>query len=810
MANAMDALRVTLRVLRKNPGSALLAVLALGLGIGVTTLMFSFVYTALYRGLPLPASDRIMHLGRTNPSAGIQRMGVTIHDYAEWREQQHLFEDLAAYRVGSVNLSGGLHPERFDGAFVTANTFSVLRIQPVMGRVFTEDEGRSGASHVTLLSHHVWRDRYGGDPSVLGRVIRVNGEASTIIGVMPEGFGFPDIQDVWVPLHLSPLDVERGEGPSLHVVGRMRDGVTPKEVRAEFAEIARRLEEAYPETNRGVHVLVESFIDAFTGGGSTEGIFLLMTCTVFFILLVAGTNVANLLLARAAGRTKELAVRAAMGAKRLHLFGHLLSEAAVLAAGGSVLGIGVAWIGLQALDRLSGMAEAERPFWFSFEIDGSILLFVLGAGLVATLLSGALPALRASRPDVGEVLKDEARGATSLKIGRLSRLLVVTELAFSVALLISTGLMVKAMVRLRTHDYGFRTENIFTARLTPSEADFPDGESRRAFFRNLEDRLATLPGVTSLALTSELPGRAAHSVRFGIRGVPYSSEGEYPRAYQAVVSPSFFETFGVEVRSGRGFAPADASASEPVTIINQSFADRFFAGEDPIGRQIRQGRSESGEPWRTVVGVVPDMHMEGLGDLDADPAGFYVPLAQGDLRTATVAIASGGAPMSLTPSVRRAITDLHPDTPLFSVRPHGTAIRENLWFVDLFGSMFAAFGVIALLLAVAGLYGVMASSVARRTHELGIRMALGAEAREILHETLRDGLLQILWGLSGGLALALAISRGLRALFVLVQPWDPSVYLTVGAVLVLTGLIASLVPGLRATRVDPIQALRYE
>ncbi len=805
MREFVRELGFALRSLRSQPGLSFIAVTALGLGIGFTAVMFSIVYGALYRGLPFTDGDRICAVIGTNPQEDIEQTPVSIHDYTDWREQQTSLEELAAFYSGTVNVTVGEQPERYDGAFMTASAFRVVGVQPFLGRTFTDEEARPGAPPLLVLGHHVWRDRFASDPGVLGRAVKVNGEEATIIGVMPEGFRFPQLEDLWVPLRLDPLALPRGEGSTVTPFGKLRSGVTPEQATAELSGIARRLAEAYPESNRGLDAVVKPYTKMAMGGDS-EPIMLSMLGTVLLVLIVACVNVANLLLARAAGRTKELAIRTAMGASRSRLLLHLVAEASILALAGAALGALVAKLGLDFFTRV--VEPTQPPFWMAFTVDGPILLFIMGVTLLAARVSGLIPGLKVSGSRTHELLKDESRGSSSLRIGRLSRFLVMGEVALSVGLLVSAGLMVKGMIRLRTLDYGFERQEVLTARLGLFPAEYPGAEDRRLFFQELLDGLQARPEVVTAALANTLPGLGANTVRFALAGETHAQETDYPRTRTAFVTPGFFETFGVQPLQGRTFERSDHASGLPVAVVNAGFAQRFFPGQDPLGRQIRMGTAEGEEPWLTIVGVVPDLLMQGVANSDEVTQGVYLPLAQSDAQFISIAVRGRGDPMALASVVRDQVRALSPDTPLYWVRTQERALAEENWVVDVFGGLFAVFGLGALFLAAVGLYGVMAFSVKQRTQEVGIRMALGARAGTVLGMVLTQGVRQIVVGLVVGLGLGALLSRGLGEFLTLVDPWDPTVFGGIALVLLLTGLLASYVPALRATRVSPVEALR--
>ena len=806
MSAAFQELRFALRGLIKSPVLSGVAILTLGLGIGMTALMFSLVYGAIFRGLPLPEEARIIRVTWVRPSAPNVWRLLSVHDYAQLKVQQKSLDHLAAVYTGTVNVAGIGRPVRYDGAFMTPNGFTSLHVRPALGRAFHEEEGLPGAPLSIILGHHVWLSDFGGDPHVLGRSLRVNGEPARVVGVMPPAFKFPETQDVWVPYRVNLLELPAGDGPGLDVYGRLAPGVSKEQAAAELAAIAPRLAADHPERKEWSALRVEKFSEP---PADMTLVFLVMLAAVLLVLLVACINVANLLLARAAGRTRELAVILALGASRRRIVAKLLAEALILAAAGAALGVGLGWLGLQLV--LYFAVTSPPPFWFVFKIDRPILLFVMGASVMAALVAGVIPGLRVTGTRVNDILKDEGLGASSFRIGRLSRLLVIAELGLSVGLLVPAGLFVKGMVRMRGLEHGIFREDVLTARVGLFETDFPDVESRRRFFRDLQQRLSDRAEIASASLVSVLPGLGAQRVQVGIQGAQYADEDAYPEVGLVLVSPGFFGTFGVGLIAGRDFTARDDMAASPVAIVNRSFARRFFPGGDAIGRQLRRHAKEEEGPWRTIVGIVPDLYMEGLmGRVQRHPSGFYIPVAQTDASFLSIAVRGPARPDTLTAVMRDEVATLHADTPIYLVRSMARALREEIWYVDLFGGIFAVFGGLALLLAGAGLYAVMATGVAQRTRELGIRMALGAGSRNVLGMILRQGFVELIAGLLLGLALAAVLSRGLRSLLFGVAPWDSSVFLAISATMLACGLAASVVPALRATHVDPAIALRTQ
>lgn len=806
MSSFLQDLRFGFRLLRKNPWLTLSAVVALTLGIGLTATMFSIVYGALLRGLPFEEGERIMHLQRANPAEGADRMGVSIHDFTEWREQQRSFEDLAAYYSGTVNLSGGERAERYEGAFISANAFRQLRVRPMLGRAFREEEDSPSSPPVVLLGYDVWRNRFHADRGIIGRSIRANGLQATVVGVMPPGFRFPESQEIWLPLRMDPLKLPRGEGQGLSVVGRLKPGVSLDAANVEMAGIANRIAAEQPETNKGVTATVRPFIDQFIGK-EPRALLWTMMGAVFLVLMIACANVANLLVSRAALRSKEVGVRTALGASRGRILGLFVAESLALALVGALAGLGLAAVGVRAFNR--AIASTNPPFFIDIRVDGVLVLFAAVVAGFAAVVSASIPALQASRADVSEILKDEARGSSSFRMGKLSGALVVGEIALSCGLLVAAGLTVRSIARLRSIDYGFDTTRVFTARVGLPESTYGDSARRALFWGEMQRRLRTLPGVEQVSVTTNLP--AAHGSmyqRFAKEGAAYAAQRDYPRTHVVAIGTDFFDALGSRVLDGRDFSERDGYGGLPVAIVNATFARKSFPGESPIGRRVRLGGAKSEGPWLTIVGVVPDLYAGGVQN--EQPEALYVPAAQDGSRFMSVVARTRGAPTTLAGPVRDAVTALDADLPIYFVSSLDKEIADHTWFYRVFGTLFMVFGGAALFLAAIGLYAVMAFSVSRRTREVGVRMALGAGRGDVLRLVLRQGLRQIGIGLVVGIVLSLALTRLLAVILFGVEPRDPTTLAAIVVVLTVTGMAACLIPARRATRVDPMAALRYE
>ena len=802
-------LRYGARSLLKTPRLTAIAVVALALGIGLTGTMFSIVYGALVRGLPFDEPEQIVAVWRTNLSRDVRRMNTPVHDFEDWKKSQRSFQELGASTAGTVNVSGTERAERFDGAWVTANTFEIVRVNALLGRVFREGEDRPGAEPVMLLGHAVWRDKFGSDPNVIGRVVRANGVPTTIVGVMPEKFAFPVDQELWLPMKQDAVALPRGEGSWLEVYGRLKPGVSAEQAAQDLNAIARRIAAEHPKTNEGVGVNIRPYTETAIG---EEPRMLLKTMlgAVFLVLLVACGNVANLLLGRAAHRSREVGIRTALGASRGAVVRQFLAESLTLSLAGAAVGVVIAWAGVTMFDR--AVAGTEPPFWLVFKVDVPVLAFVVAVAVLASIVSGFLPAWQASKADISTVLKDESRGASSFRIGRMSRAIVVFEVALSCGLLVAAGLMVKSITKLRTVDFGFGTEDVFTARVGLPEADakYASDTAQTLFFEQVAARVAAIPGVTASGLTSNLPALGSGDDQFAREGQTYAREQDHPRTRTVAVTPSFFDTFGATALQGRLIGPQDRKGSSEVVVVNQAFARKHFPNESPIGRRIRLAPRDSASQWATVVGVVRDLWAHQPGDKDL-PEAVYVPFAQHPRRFMSVAARVGGAnPMRITPQVRTAVSTVDPDIPLYFVETLASAIAQRTWFYRVFGTIFMIFGGVALFLAAVGLYGVMAFTVGRRTREMGVRMALGAQPRSVVGLVLRQGLGQLAAGMVVGLALAAGVGNLLKMVLFDVQPRDPVVFGGVVLTLVATGLVANLVPARRATRVDPMIALRTE
>jgi putative ABC transport system permease protein len=809
----MDALlrdlRFGVRMLLKRPLLSLAAIVTFGLGIGLTTAVFSILNGLFLKGLPYEGSERVMAIRVANPSLGYSRMGVGVHDFVDLREQQTVFEGLGAYDDAEVNFAAADGPpERLAGGYFGSGVLRQLGVRPSLGRGFRDEEERPGAAPTAIIGHDLWQDRFGGSRDVLGRTVRIDGMTRTIVGVMPAGFAFPHHQQVWLPLRIDPAASQRGRGPSYDVIGRLKDGVSIEQAQAQLATLVARIESQYPESHRGLRFAAVPYVQYVAGEAAP--FFLTMFGAVVGVLLIACANVANLLLARASVRTREIAVRTALGASRARVVTQLMAEAVVLACAGAVLGIGLAAAGIAWFNSL--FANEPKPFWMVFDLDHRVLLFALGATVISGVASSLVPALKMSKTDVAGALKDEGRGLSSRRMGRFSSALIVAEMAVSCALLVASGLMIRSIVQLAAAPMPFATRSVLTAKVRLPVLEYPDTVARSAFYDRLLPRLQAIPGVEAATLSSGFPATENDETVFRVEGRAYPSDDEVPRARRGVVEPGFFETFQVAVLRGRGFGGEDRRGALPVAVVNESFVRRYLPGGDPIGRRIREGARDTTRQWLTVVGVVPDLHMQGIGNNErGNEAGFYVPLGQSDLRyDAAIALRVRGDVMSRAGDVRAAVASLDPSLPVFRAMSMDAVIERETWFFRSFGGMFVVFGLAALFLAAVGLYGVMSFSVTARTHEMGVRLALGAPGGRLVWLVLRKSVGQLAIGLVIGLALGALAAGPLQIILYQVEARDPVVFGGVAATLALVGFAAAFIPARRAARVHPAEALNAE
>jgi putative ABC transport system permease protein len=832
-------LRIGLRLLIKEKSFCALAVLVLTLGIGGVTTMFSVVNGVMLRGFSYPNADRlagiqVIDLTQTNANRNGFGGQIFTLDYEAMRAQQKSFDLLAAYIAGAtVNITNDGNPKRYTGAYVTDEFFRILGVLPVVGRDFTPADNQVGAEKVALISNQLWKDDFGGSPGVVGKSIRINGKPATVIGVMPPGFQFPTNETVWIPLYNEyppvPRNNPNAQGSAPSVLGLLKHGVSCEQASAEFTLIAKQLSVAFPDTNKkfntaDVKPLIKSFIPSSLAG-------LLWTMLLFCvgILLIACVNVMNMQFARAALRGKELAVRSSLGATRFRLIRQMLTESLLLASVGAVLGIGLAVWTTDYLNAATHNGANPIPAYITFDIDRSVLLAVVVATVLATLASGLIPAWIASRASAVEALKESGRGNTSRAISVITRGLVVFQILVTCVLLIGSLLQVKSILRQQRLDYGYDTASLLAARMALMEGAYPTPEARKLFFDQLLRELRASSDFEAAALTNRRQMTFSGFGPIEIEGRVYKTETDRPNANFEQVSDGYFATLGAKILEGRDFLDYDTDAKLPIAIVNSAFAHKYFGNESALGRRFRTvgNNGQLFGPWRTIVGVVRTTRMALPFNIpNVDDTGFYVPFFASvfgpalpgpvtqQFATVVVRPRGSGRTHAIAVPLQRAVNKVDPNLPLYFV---GTAQENQDTFIAqnrIIATMFSAFGVVAIVLASVGLYGVMSFSVNQRTQEFGIRMALGADNQRILRMVLGQGAIQLVLGLALGLGLALTVGLAFgeaisNALFQ-VSPRDPFTYFAVSLLLTVVAFIATLVPARRATRVDPMIALRAE
>jgi putative ABC transport system permease protein len=801
-------LRFALRMLWKDRGFTAAAAAALALGIAVNTAVFTFVNAVLIRGLPFPEADRILHLDSQNLLRNQESIGVSYLDWQDWRRSVSTFEALGAWTGGSMTLSEPDRlPERLSGTLVSANTFRLLRQQPLVGRDFASDEDRPGSQPVAIIAYHVWQDRYGGDSKVLGRVIRINEVPTTIIGVMPEGMRFPVEANLWQPLVPGSAD-ERRNQRRLNVFGRLKPGASRRQVEAELAGIARTLATQYPDTNKDVTPVVRTFNERFNGG-PIRLVFLSLMGAVGFVLLIACANVANLLLARSVQRTREVAVRVALGASRWRIIRQLLAESVLLAVLGGAAGLGLAAIGVRLFDR--AVSDVGKPYWIVFTMDWKVFTFFALVCVATGILFGLAPAFQISRTNVNDVLKEGGRGqAGGIRARRFTSVMVVFQIALTLVLLPGAGLMVRSFLKLYRLDLGIDSTQMLTMRLNLVERRYPTADARRRFYDRLSTELANVAGATATTYASNPPlsGAMRRTLEIDGRAAPKSEAA--PAISTVIVGDRYFSTLGLRMRRGREFDVRDGTAGVETAVVNERFVARFLTGENPLGRRIRltAGEREVG-PWLTIVGVTPTIRQGSSREVEPD-AVVYIPYRLEPLAVTSVLARGRGEPSVLSAPLRRAVQTIDGDLPVFDVRTLDGVLARQRWPYAVFGTMFALFALIALVLSSVGIYAVMAYSVNQRRQEIGIRMALGARTGTVAFSVLRGGLIQLLIGVVLGLAGGFGVTRLLGSLVVQMSPTDPLTFVAIIALLVAVTVAACLIPARRAARVDPLIALRAD
>ncbi|HXU36322.1 MAG TPA: ABC transporter permease [Blastocatellia bacterium] len=811
------------RMLRKSPGLTSVAVLSLALGMGAISTIFSFVNGIMLRPLPYPHSERLVILDETAARQGMASMSVSYPNFLDWRERNHSFEDIACYDTGGFAMSGGntngsVEPEQIKGAFVNQGMFEILGVAPILGRTFTADEDQPDHDLVVILGYGLWQRRYGGDPNILGQTLTMNNRQRVVIGVMPKGFQFPEVADAWGPLALTPKIYTRTDH-GLQALARLRPGVTLEQAQAEMTGIAANIETENPVTNEGLGVNVIDLRANLVG--DYKKALLILLGVVAFVLLIACVNVANLLLARATSRQKEIAIRAALGANRRRIFRQLVTESLLLGVISGALGLVLA---LWGMDLLLAAIPIDIPFWMKFDLDWRVLGFTGACSVLTGFVFGTAPAFQASNPDLNETLKEGGRSGTGAGRGRLRSLLVVAEIALSLVLLVGAGLMMRSFISLQNVNAGINPAGVLTFTIVPA-VKYRAPEKRIAFFQQLIERVRLIPGVVSAGSNSGLPLSGSNWGRsLTVEGFPVLSVGQAPMINHCVVSPGYFSTMGIPILKGRDFDERDTkaqsapqigvrdggmpAASTGVTIIDERLAREYWPDEDPIGKRIRFGPPEDNEPWHTIVGVVGEVKHERLDS--STRKSVYLPYAQMPVGGSSIAIRTSGRPENLVSAVRALVKELDPDLPLTRMMPMSQIVARSVWQPRLYTALFGVFAAVALILAAVGIYGVMSYAVTQRTREIGLRMALGAEKKDVMKLVVGQGVVLAALGVGTGLVAAVGLTRLMSSLLFGVTATDLATFAAVSVLLAGVALGACFVPARRAAKVDPMVALRYE
>ncbi len=821
-------LRIGLRMLVKDKTFFILAVVVLALGICGVTTQFTMVNAIMLRGFSFPHPEELMSVGLIDPQATDQNNNFgsgsipSAQDYEDLRAGQKSFAMMSAYLNGStINVTYKKTPQRYTGGYVTEDFFKIIDVKPILGRDFTAEDNKPGAEKVTILGNEIWKRDFNGDPHIVGQAVRINGKAATIIGVMPPNFKFPQNEELWVPLYnefpLKPRGDPAGIGPA--IMGRLKPGVTQDQANAEFITLARRIAKDNPKTNEHlVSASVQSLHKTFTGQQLTQ-IMYAMFGAVIVVLLIACVNVMNMQFGRAALRSRELAIRGALGATRWRIARQMLTESFLIALLGAIIGVALAYWAVDLLAEITSTPQFQLPYWIQFTIDAKVLGFTLGAVLFATLVSGLVPALLAARGNASEMMKEGGRGNSSRLVNVITRILVVGQIAMTAALLVASALQINSIRNRIKLDYGYDEEGVYAARMGLFEGDYPTEESRRDFFKRAVRSLRTNPAFEGAAMSDRFRMTFAYYGQYEVDGQTYKTDRDRPKGNSEAVSDGYFSTLGLKVLEGRDFTLDDSDAKQPVAIVNASFARKYWGNESPLGHQVRSFNPAQPQPWRNVVGVVPDTLMQGPFNTEADSAGFYVPLLGASpapqFCTIVVRPHPGQAAENLGPALSKAVAQLDSNLPVYFP---GTPARSHSEFLSgprLVASLFSIFGVVAFILSAVGLYGVMSFSVNQRTQEFGIRMALGADAARIFKMVMRQGAWQLAIGLILGIGFAAlffgVIAAGpLENILFKVNALDPFIYSTVAALITAVAAASCFVPARRATRVNPMIALRAE
>jgi len=805
MRTLLQDLRYGARMLLKSPGFTVVAIIALALGIGANTAIFSVINAVLLRPLAYPKADEIVYFSGVNTAKGISNSNISAPDYVDWTKQNKVFAQMAAFVTGGAILTGTNEPERVPRAVVTASFFNVLGVQPVLGRAFLAEEDQPNSQQVAVLSYGLWKRRFGSDANIIGNKITVSGRIMTVVGVMPAGYEFPEQTQIWTSLRLDASD-EKRDNRSYEAIGRLKPDVSLEQAQAQISTINAQLAKSYEETNNGWDIKLVRLHERLVG--DVRPSLLALLGAVAFVLLIACANVANLLLARASARQKEMAVRTALGASRLRVVRQLLTESVLLSLMGGTLGL---LLSVWLTDLLIALSPADTPRFSEINLDYRVLGFTMIVSCLTGVLFGLAPALQASKIDLNEALKEGGRGMSeSHRRNRLRSLLVVSEIALSLMLLVGAGLLIKSFQHLRDVKPGFTPEHVLTMIVPLPYAKYHEPQQRADFYRQLVERVKALPGVASAGMVLNLPlngGGFSVGRSFIREGHPMTTE-ESANASYLVTTPDYFRTMEIPLLAGRNFNDRDTENSPMVVIISETMARRYFGSkEDSIGKRITIWRDEKFP--REIVGVVGDTKPSTL-DADADAQTYVAYTQDATWNSMALAVRTNGEPSLMTAAVRHEVLAIDKDQPIYNIKTMEDVVINSVGSRRVSVLLFSVFASIALVLAALGIYGVMAYSVAQRTHEIGVRLALGAQVSDILRLVIRQGMTLALIGVGAGLVGALFLTRVMRSLLFGVSATDPFIFALVAVLFGIVALAACYIPARRATRIDPMIALRHE
>jgi putative ABC transport system permease protein len=787
-----------------NPVFTAAAVIALALGIGANTAIFSVINGVLLSALPYPRPGQLTMVWADNRQQGIGDDVTSYPNFLDWRDRNKTFQGMAGMRDQPIKLTGVSEPEELRGAAVTSNFFQLMGVNPAQGRGFTTEEEQLGKDKIIVLGYGLWYRRFGGDPGILNKTISLDSEQHTVVGIMPPGFQFPSKAELWKPLAVEDqLRVVRGAF-WLPVVGRLKPGVTRAQAQADMNVIAGQLEQQYPDTNTGFGINVVPLQEQIVG--KIRMVLLVLLYSVTFVLLIACANVANLLLARAADRRREVAVRVALGASRLRIVRQLLTESVLLSVLGGALGLLLAWLGLTSFLKLG---PADIPRLDNIHLDWHVLGFTFGISLLTGVLFGIVPALQTSRIDIGEALKDGGRSSGDRDIQRIRNIFIVAEVAMTLILLVGAGLLIRSFWHLQQVNPGFKADHLLTLQLDLPQTKYREGRQAVTFYQQLQERLTAIPGVESASATSSIMLSATpQSGGFTIENRPPDPREKHVELPFDSILPNYFQTMGIQLLGGRSFTPQDADGAPAVAIVNESFAKRFLPNEDPIGKRFTFGAANDNSQWIRIIGVVSDTRRQGLeAPIRIESWMSYAQMPSSGMQ---IVVRTAGDPQALVGAVREAVRSLDRDLPLQRIETMEQILDKRIAQRRLNMLLLGLFATVALILAAVGIYGVTSYVVTQRTHEIGIRIALGAQIGNVMRLVVGQGMKLVLLGVGLGVIAALALTRLMAALLFGVGVTDPLTLSAAILLLLAVALLACWIPARRATKLNPMTALKCE